>query len=329
MSPSAAALRGDPEGLSVEIREWIRSLGDRARLLVIIPLAAGSLAALVTLIGPTSFQASATLILPEASGSGSITGQTAQRVADFSAAVRSDGVLSAVSRSTGVPRGELDTVAISRAGSSGVIVVSYTSSSDDDVSKVADEVTRTTLAVIAQARVDAAQAGLDAAIAGVETADETLIAEQEDLGVTYSPAALEALQRQAQKFSNTADRLASEGQVEEAAAAQRRLDAKQNRINEMLQLRSLFDRVQAANQVVFSEQAVLFDAQGSLQAAETVTIQVSEPQRVGKLQEAARRFVFVAAIGFLLALALVLLLQLMDRRRAAEDEVGPRRRPAA
>ena len=86
----------------MEIREWVRSLGDRARLLVIIPLAAGSLAALVTLIGPASFQASATVILPQDSAGGSLTGCRTAR-GGLHGAVRSDGVLDAVSQQTGSP----------------------------------------------------------------------------------------------------------------------------------------------------------------------------------------------------------------------------------
>ena len=100
-------------------------------------------------------------------------------------------------------------------------------------------------------------------------------------------------------------------------------------IDDLRALESLFQARGSAQQVLFGSQAVLAEAQGALSSAETLSIPVSRPLPVSKLQEAARRFVFVAAIGFLLALGLVLLLQLMDRRRAAEDEVGPRRRPAA
>jgi len=318
----------------VEIREWIRSLGDRARLLVIIPLAAGSIAALITLVGPASYQASATLILPEDAQAGPITAVTAQRVADLTAAVRSEGVLDAVSRDTGVPRGDLDSITVGRSGSSGVIVVGFTSSHAEDVAIVAEAATRKAMATIAQARVDVAQAELDATIAGVDAAYAALIEEQENLGLTYSPDVLLILQRQAERLSNDVNVAIADQDLDAAALATEKLERKQSRINDMLQLQALYQRSQAAQQSVFAQQSVVFDAQGALSAAETLTVEPTRPIRVGKLQEAARRFVFVAAIGFLLALGLVILLQLMDRRRGEDtDDVdaggGPLRRPAA
>lgn len=313
----------------MEIREWIRSLGDRARLLVVIPLVAGSLAALVTLVGPASFQASATVIMPEDPQAGAITGVTQQRVADFTAAVRSEGVLDKVSRDTEVPRGDLDAITVSRSGSSGVVVVGFSGSDGDRVARVAEAAARTALAAIAQAKVDAAQAELDADEAGVEQANEALSAKQTELGMVYSADALQHLQRQAEGISDSYSAAVSNDDLDLASELIDKLERKQNRINDMLLLESLNQRRLAALQVVFGQQAVLFDATGSLNNATALDIEPTRPVPVSKLQVAARRFVFVAAIGFFLALGLVLLLQLMDRRSADADEVGPRRRPAA
>ena len=313
----------------MEIREWIRSLGDRARLLVIIPLAAGSFAALVTLVGPASFQASATVILPQDSSGASLTGSAAQRVADFTGAVRSDGVLDAVSQQTEVPRGDLGSVSVTRSGSSSVLVVGFTGSNGDDTGRVAETAARAALTAIAQARVDAAQAELGAAQDQVDAADQAFQDAQDEIGIPYSGASLESLAGRALRLRDEQNEAAARNDIAEVNRLANRIESQQAVIDDLRALESLFQARGSAQQVLFGAQAVLAEAQGALSSAETLSIPVSRPQPVSKLQEAARRFVFVAAIGFLLALGLVLLLQLMDRRRTAVDEVGPRRRPAA
>jgi capsular polysaccharide biosynthesis protein len=313
----------------VELKEWLRSLGDRAKLLVIIPLVAGSIAALITLVGPSTYESSATVIVAEDPASGPITAVMAQRVADFTAAVKSEGVLDAVSRDTGVARGEVGNITVSRSGSSGVVTVTYRSTRSEEVGLVADAIARQALRAVAQARVDAATGELEAAQALYDAASNSLVDAENEAGTSYSLLALERLQRQ--MIQLTEESLAAEGSQEQGQALQR-LEQKAGKVEEMRQLESLSRAKDAQLNVLFAAQDRLSRANGALGAAENMDMSVTRAARSSKLQEAARRFLFVAVIGFFLALGLVVLLQVMDRRREAaenEAETGPRRRPAA
>jgi capsular polysaccharide biosynthesis protein len=313
----------------VELKEWLRSLGDRARLLVIIPLVAGSVAALITLVGPSSYESSATVIVAEDPASGPITAVMAQRVADFTAAVRSDGVLDAVSRDTGVARGDVGNVTVSRSGSSGVVTITYSGTRSEEVGLVAEAIARQGLRAVAQARVDAANGEVTAARELYQAASEALVEAEAELGTSYSPRALERLQNQAIRLTQAA--AAADSPADQEAALER-LQQKNNRIEEMRQLDALARARDAQLVTMFAAQDRLSRANGALGAAENMDMSVTRATRTSKLQEAARRFLFVAVIGFVLALGLVILLQLMDRRREAAErgtETGPRRRPAA
>jgi hypothetical protein len=225
-------------------------------------------------------------------------------------------------------------VTAERAGSSGVVEVTYSSTSSEDVAVVLDAAVREALRVIAQSRVDMATAEADSARAAFDDASTELLAAQQDAQQVYTEF---ALIDEARRYRDTQDELGRALAEEDVASANRlqgQLDRIQNRLEALQGLRVYDARVTAALQSLTIAESRLSQAKGSLRAASTQDIAATEALRGSKLREAARRFLFVGAIGLVVAVALVVLLQLIDRRREHADadrdtRGGPIRRPAA
>jgi capsular polysaccharide biosynthesis protein len=311
----------------VEIREWLRSMGDRVRLLVIIPLAAALIAALITMIAPTRYRASTTVILPGASPTSvSLTSVTAQRVADFTALVKSDGVLDKVASDLDVPRGDLGSVGVTRSGSSGVLSVSAQSTDPAQAQAIAEAVSREALRAQAQVNHDAAEARYEATRQLADDTNQTYLdaVAAADVGL-YSP---ELLVEKGRRYNDAVDGLnAAKADGDQAGidAAQTLVDARGELLTAVQQLKSVFDANASAQLLAQTAQQDLAQADGQLLTATSVTMPTTQAQVVDKWRALAQNVVFAAVFGFILAVGLLLLLQLVRLRSttATATQDGP------
>jgi hypothetical protein len=311
--PAEPPRRGGGTG-TVEIREWLRSMGERVRLLVVIPLAAALIAALIGFIAPTKYKATTTVILPGVSQNAPLTSQTAQRVADFSAAVKSEGVLDAVSAELAIPRGDLDAVSVTRSGSSGVLAVAYTGTNPDEVGTIAEEVARQALRAQSQVNRDAADAAVQGAQKLFDAAEKTYQDATLEAGFEYSDELLVELSRRYNDAIDALNKATAGGDRTQIAETQAAVDQKAARLTAAQGLQSLYNARASASSLLDTAKARLADADGQLILAQTLTMPTTRALPQSKLRAVAQRVIFAAAFGFLSAVGLLILLQLLQVR---------------
>ena len=107
----------------MEIKDYLRVLGKRAWLLVMIPAVAGVVAGLIAVGQPQAFRTTATLQLPR--DETTTPAQVAQLVADFQAAADNPTVQNQVSEETGVPVKRIERVRITQVGDSSQLTMSF------------------------------------------------------------------------------------------------------------------------------------------------------------------------------------------------------------
>lgn len=312
----------------MEIRDWLRALGDRVRVLVIIPLAAALIALLVGLIAPTRYHSTATVVLPEVNAVGPITVAVTQRVADFGAAVKSEAVKEVVAAETGVPVSELDEVTVERSGQSGVLEVGFTGTDPQKVAPVAEAMSRAALRIAAQANLDRAKAQSSAAQDLFDEANDAYLTNAEGTGALYSDDLLETISKQYNDAVDDLNNATSVGDPAKIAAAQAAVDRKFARLNEVQAAQTLYLRRQAATTVLIQANSDVVDAEGDLITADTLAISTTQATAQSKLKDVAQRVIFAAVFGFVLAAGLLVLLVLVEGR-GATGEAATESEPAA
>lgn len=321
----------------MEIRDWLRVLGDRVRLLVIIPLAAALIAMLVGLIAPPRYHSTATVFLPEVNEVGPITIAVTQHVADFSAAVKSESVKEVVAAETGVPASELDEVTVERGGQSGVVEVGFTGTDSQKVPPVAEAMSRAALRITAQANLDRANAQSGAAQDLFDEANDAYLTNAEGTGALYSDDLLETISKQYNDAVDDLNNATSDGDPAKIADAQAAVDRKFARLSEVQAAQTLYLRRQAATTVLIQANSDVVDAEGDLITADTLAISTTQATAQSKLKDVAQRVIFAAVFGFVLAAGLLVLLVLIQGRGATGDAatenepapaIFPRRRAA-
>ena len=100
----------------MEIKDYLKVLGKRAWLLVMIPAVAGVVAGLIAVRQPQAFRTTATLQLPHDANAS--PAEVAQLVANFRAAAGNPTVQSTVSEDTGVPVKRIKRLKITQVGDS-------------------------------------------------------------------------------------------------------------------------------------------------------------------------------------------------------------------
>lgn len=303
----------------VEIRDWLRSVGDRARLLVVVPLAAALIALLIAVIAPARYQATSTVILPDVSTTGPLASITAQRVADLMGAAKSEGVLDAVSAETGVPHASLGALSVSRSGTAGVMSIGFVWTDPAKARAVTEATARGALRALAQVNQDQAKAEVEATQALYDEAASAFTDAENKTGLVYSDRLLTQLQK---RFTDARDRLnaaTAAGDAKAIRVAQAAVDSLTARLLDAQQLQSLSAERQSALVSLFSARSRQASAEGDMIAAGTLTIATTRAAQLSKFRFVAQRVVLAGAFGFILAIGLLILLQLLRVRGAAES----------
>ena len=313
--------------VAVEIRDWLRASGDRVRLLVVIPLAAALIAALIGTISPARYRATATVILPGISSTGPLTSVTAQRVADFSAAVRSDGALDEVASQLEIDRSTLDTITVTRSGSSGVLAVSFVGTDPERCAEIAEAAARLALRLQAQVNKDAAAAAAEAAGQLYAQEDEAYQQAELKAGFLYSDAVLAEFSRRYNDAVDALNAAKASGSQTAIAQAQAVVDQRGAKLTDAQGLQTLSSARLSALSVLSNAKARLAAAEGDLISAQTLTIPTTRAIPLSKSRFVIQRVVLSALFGLALAVALLVLLQLLQVRQAG-GPAGVARRPA-
>jgi capsular polysaccharide biosynthesis protein len=145
----------------VEIKDYLRALGKRAWVVILVPVIAGALALGYQLGQPASYQSTVTVLSHPASAA---AGSVIQYITSFQAAMNSDTVINQVAQQAGVSPGAVRSGLSSQpSGVNSIILkVSYTSKSKIRAPKIADLAARDTLDLLARPSLVTAQATLDA-----------------------------------------------------------------------------------------------------------------------------------------------------------------------
>ena len=158
----------------MEIKDYLKVLGKRAWLLVMIPAVAGVVAGLIAVRQPQAFRTTATLQLPhepEASPA-----EVAQLVADFRATINNPTIQNGVSEDTGVPVKRIKRIKVTQVGDSSQLTLGIQDKrrTATDSKAVIRGLTNDALGFLEAPEVKAAESALDAANGEVETAQSDL-----------------------------------------------------------------------------------------------------------------------------------------------------------
>ncbi len=147
----------------MEIKDYLRVLGKRAWLLVMIPAVAGVVAGLIAVGQPQAFRTTATLQLPR--DETTTPAQVAQLVADFQAAADNPTVQNQVSEETGVPVRRIQRVRIAQVGDSSQLTMSFQDKRKDatEAKAVIDGIATGALGYLQTPELRNAQQAVDAA----------------------------------------------------------------------------------------------------------------------------------------------------------------------
>jgi capsular polysaccharide biosynthesis protein len=145
----------------VEIKDYLRALGKRAWVVILVPVIAGALALGYQLGQRPSYQSTVTVLSHPASAA---AGSVIQYITSFQAAMNSDTVINQVAQQAGVSSAAVRSGLSSQpSGVNSIIIkVSYTSKSKTRAPKIADLAARDTLDLLARPSLVTAQATLDA-----------------------------------------------------------------------------------------------------------------------------------------------------------------------
>jgi hypothetical protein len=211
--------------------------------------------------------------------------------------VTSDGVLDAVAEQTGAPRERLDAIVSSRSGSSNVIEVRYVGRSQDEARAVVEAASREALLLQANSDLAFAAAGVDVAQAAFDAAVDDFEARAEETNFYYPDSQLQQLGD---------DLLAAERRDDEAEIE--RISALLPVAQEVQRLKNLADASLVNLTSALDRQR---QAEGNVEAANTIPIAVGDVVRLSKLQAMIKQGAYAALFGAALAVGFVIIVELL------------------
>ncbi len=325
----------------MEIIDYLRIARKRLKLLIVVPLLAGLIVTAFVILTPRTYAATAVVGAPALVG-GSVSNQyngsqgVLQYTAAFQATADSPIVLQKVADATKQPVRDIDENLVSTPiGTSSIMRVTYTTRdaavADDVVQIAATEVLRYMFGsqvTLAQRRVDEAHADLDRI--NKELTDLYTAA-----GSVNPRTAYDTKLQQIANLEERQDDYRAQGLSSAAASIASSISARRAELAKIAPMVTRFDQLQArletGKTVLVSLQQSLKGAQSQLQAADpaaVVTLTRTHPVDRGPilLQKVAPAI----GAGLFLAVGLVILLELLARRRRPEVPLltAPEDRPS-
>ena len=318
----------------MEIRDYLQAIRRWLWLPVVVPLVAGGGAGLLLLKQPVEYQADATVVVPAVSARGFSTSAAAQYVATFKDVLVSQPLVQQVhNKFTAVPTTDLvkGLSASTVTASSNIIHVTYIGyikSGDDGVRNVVNEATRDTLDIVAQPQLAQAKLAIDSANAQLATANSAITAFTASTGQVLPDQQFRTKQSELSQLLLQLQQTQIAGDQSRAALLQAVIATRQSELTSLAaslsQYTSLTQQRQAALTVVAHDQQLMGDAQALVSADHQAnTVSVTGGDKVSRLANVLKFSAIAAAVGLILALALILLMELTrDRRAVAGSTAG-------
>jgi capsular polysaccharide biosynthesis protein len=307
-------------GADVEIVDYLQALGRRALVLVCLPAATALVALMFVAMQPLQYQAGATVAAPALIGGVSehqYRGADATKsfVTTFQAGLRSAPIVDRTSAETGVPASRVRAgLHASGIGTSSFVKVTYSTPKRKEAKKVVQAAAGQTLRFLFSSQVNAAQAAVDVAQTQLDKTQSGLVAFSQQTGVADPATEYETVSDGISDLETLAARRAAHGDSTGAAQAQAEVDAKNARLAQLAQLESQYStlvdhRRRAVKELDVAEQHQR-QAASQLAAADPASVvTLGKVRHVIPVSQAIKATLFGGAIGVLLAVAVVLVLE--------------------
>lgn len=327
--PAAAA--GD-----VEIVDYLQQLGRRALVLVCIPAATALVALMFVAMQPLQYQAGATVAAPALVGGVSAhqfrgSDATKSFVTTFQAGLRSAPIVDRTSAQTGVPASRVRSgLHASGIGTSSFIKVTYSTPKRKEAKKVVQVAAGETLRFLFSSQLSASQASVDVAQAQLDKMQAALVAFAQQSGVADPATEYETVSNGMAALETLVARRAAHGDPAGAAQAQAEVDAKNARLSQLAQLQSQYSnlvdqRRRAVNELDLAQERQRTAAAQLAAADPNTVVTPGKVRHVIPISQALKATLFGGAIGVLLAVGVVLVLEVMAgvRRPTATPAASP------
>jgi Mrp family chromosome partitioning ATPase len=314
----------------VEIGDYLRVIRQRLWVLVLVPvLAAGTVAALV-LLQPPRYRAVATVAAPALVGGSAgnqYSGPNGVRVfvANFTAALTAPQVLSKVAKQTHISEAAArDGLSAQPISESSLIEVTYVSTDKALAAAVPRAASSATIEFLFQTQVDLARKSVAEADKAVDDARKKVTDYTTTTGFVNPEKAYELYQGNLLQLQNSLAQAQARGDTSTAANLRAAIEETQATLNRLAkQVPDYQDLVQQQQQA----QSRRSDLQRSLEqllaqsraADPRSVVSVSDPVRLSRLAALIRQGGVAFAAGLFLAIAIVILLEIVRRPSAAAE----------
>jgi hypothetical protein len=302
----------------LEIKDYVRALEGKGRIVAAVAILAGFLAAVIFIFEPQPYHATASVPLPvPPSTTTSALAAVSEAYSDFSGAITTDVVAQRAATDVGVSASEVKGhVEVTRLAGGNVAEVTYNGTDRDHASQIAAAAAKEALALIVSARLAPLEQQLTLAQQAVDEANSEFQQFVATEGVyTDSYFAKEQL-----RINDLRDRLGNaraNGQTALANTLQDQYDAKNAKIGAQLaEYSRLTTTRNSANEAYATAQQAELAEKGLLTSIQQGDqIPVSDPSGSSRLTGLIKAVVPAVVVATGLAIALIVLLEVVGPAR--------------
>jgi capsular polysaccharide biosynthesis protein len=314
----------------MEIRDYLRAIRRWLWLPVVLPLVAAALTGLLLERQPSQYQANATVIVPAVSAKGFSSSAASQYVATFKDVLISQPVVDKVSKATHVPAKDLvnGLSASTISTSSNIIHVVFLGTKGENATQVVRLATVDTLDAVAQPQLMQAQNSVAAAQGQLQQANAAITQWTATTGLILPQQQFTTQQQELNQLLLQLQQAHLANDTAHAAALQAVISQRQGQLatlaTQVTQYTDLSDARQSALSVRDHSAQELANAQALLSADHNPgTVTVQDIGRISKLSNTLKFAAIAFAVALILALAFILLLELMRGGRVQTAQVAP------
>jgi hypothetical protein len=310
----------------LEIKDYVRALEGKGRIVAAVAILAGFLAAVIFIFEPQPYHATASVPLPvPSSTTTSALAAVSEAYSDFSGAITTDVVAQRAAADVGVSAAEVKGhVEVTRLAGGNVAEVTYTGTDRDHASQIATSAATEALRLIVSARLDPLEQQLTLAQQAYDQANSDYAQFVATEGV-YTEAYFAEQQRRIQHLYDERDHARATGQTQVADGIQEQIDTKNAKISQQLaDYQRLTTTKNSATEAYDSAQSSELAEKGLLTSIEQGgQVAVSQPSGSSRLTGLIKAVVPAVVVATGLAIALIVLLEVVGPAR-----LPTRQRPA-
>jgi hypothetical protein len=312
----------------VEIVDYLRIARRRIAVLIAVPLLAAAAAGALVLNAPTQWTATATVWAPALVGGASgnqYTGSQAvsQFAAAFQATAQSPGVRQTVADQTGVDRNEIgDNLVVSQVGASSSMTLTFTDTKDTHVEPVLTALTKQTLLTMFGSQVTLAETQVATAKDDITKANAAIVAWEQKNSMVDPQQIYQVRVDQLNSLLQQQSTLRSNGNTISAAAVGASIASLRSSLAtfapKLAEYQALTATRDAATASLTQSEQALLAARTQLNAADPAKVAfLGNVHKVSEDSALLTKVLPVAGAGVFLAVALVVILELLSGARAA------------